>query len=141
MWNPDIKTINITKLVPTIFKAWCDYFEYVSYLPHSIASTVLNECLNLITMDFNWSTQPWRIIQQKISSMKTSINHFWRVWPVTAPSPYTTQVLFCVSVALYLSRNNKYAENVAFPSILNCKMAAQKFTNFNKFFLKCMLIW
>ena len=36
MWNPDIKTINITKLVPRIFKAWCDYFEYVSYLPHGV---------------------------------------------------------------------------------------------------------
>ena len=36
MWNPDIKIINITNLVPRIFKVWCDYFEYVSYLPHGV---------------------------------------------------------------------------------------------------------
>ena len=34
--EPNIKAINITKLVQMIFSAWSGYFEYVGYLPHGI---------------------------------------------------------------------------------------------------------
>ena len=33
MWNPNIKVINITKLVQMIFKALFGYFEYVGLSP------------------------------------------------------------------------------------------------------------
>ena len=70
MWNPNIKVINITKLVQIIFNAWCGYFEYVSYLPRGLTLIVLNYCLNLIAINFNWSIWPLNIIQQEIYSMK-----------------------------------------------------------------------
>ena len=73
---------NITKLMRMIFNAWCGYFEYVGYLPSSITLITLSECLDLITINFNWSTGPWSTIQWEISSTKLhkllltcSINH------------------------------------------------------------------
>ena len=33
-WNTNVKTINITKLLRMIFKAWFGYFEYISHLLH-----------------------------------------------------------------------------------------------------------
>ena len=36
MWNPNIKAINIPKLVQMILSAWFGYFEYVSHLLHGI---------------------------------------------------------------------------------------------------------
>ena len=63
-------TSNITKLVQMILSAWFGYFEYVDYLPHGILLTVLKYCLSFIAIMFNWSTQPWSIIQQKITHKK-----------------------------------------------------------------------
>ena len=41
-WNPNIKAINITKLVQMIFSAWFGYFEYVGYLLWHITLIVLS---------------------------------------------------------------------------------------------------
>ena len=61
---------NITKLMQMVFNAWFGYFEYVGYLPRGITLIILNECLDLIAINFNWSTGPWSIIQWEISSTK-----------------------------------------------------------------------
>ena len=42
MWNPNIKEINITRLVLMIFKAWFGYFKYVGYLLCGITLIALN---------------------------------------------------------------------------------------------------
>ena len=42
MWNPNIKAINITKMVQMIFNAWFGYFEYVNYLLSGITLIVSN---------------------------------------------------------------------------------------------------
>ena len=53
-----------------IFNAWFGYFEYVGYLPRGITLIILNECIDLIDINFNWSTWLWNNIQQGISSTK-----------------------------------------------------------------------
>ena len=50
--NPNIKVVNITKLV---FQAWFGYFAYVSYLPHGTKSIVLNQCLRFSSVQFSCS--------------------------------------------------------------------------------------
>ena len=70
MWNPNIKVINITKLVQMIFNTWLEYFEYIGYLSCSITLIILNECIDLINIHFNWSTWLWKNVQQEISCTK-----------------------------------------------------------------------
>ena len=70
MWNPNIKVINIIKLVQMIFNTWLEYFEYIGYLSCGITLIILNECIDLIDINFNWSTWLWNNIQQGISSTK-----------------------------------------------------------------------
>jgi len=57
MWNPNVKVINITKVVQMIFIVWFGYSEYVGYLPCGITLVVLYSCLDLIAVNFNKSTQ------------------------------------------------------------------------------------
>ena len=59
MWNPNIKVINITKLVQMIFNTWLEYFEYIGYLSRGITLIILNECIDLTDIHFNWSTWLW----------------------------------------------------------------------------------
>ena len=40
--EPNVKLINITKLVQVIFNAWFGYFEHVGYLSCSIMLIILN---------------------------------------------------------------------------------------------------
>ena len=45
----------------------------IGYLSHKIMLIiliVLNECLNLISINFNWSPKSWSIMQQEISRAK-----------------------------------------------------------------------
>ena len=53
MWNPNIKAINITKLVQMIFNIWFGNFEYVGCLSCSRTLIVLNQCPNLISVNFH----------------------------------------------------------------------------------------
>ena len=98
--------------------------------PACIMLIVLNLCLYLITLNFSRSTQPWSIIKQEISNIKFQ-KRLWHIRSVTEPSPYTAQTFFffCFAFRLcfYLSWVSKaaYAENVAFSSIFNIKMAMQ----------------
>ena len=51
----------------------------IGYLTHKIMLImliVLNECLNLISINFNWSPKSWSIIQQKNLQGKTSQTTF-----------------------------------------------------------------
>ena len=105
MWIPNIEVIKLTMLMEMIFRAWFWYFEYVLYLRPDIMLIVLNEYLNLITVNFIWPTWSWSIIQREISSMK--LWPFWHDQSVTEPSPYTLQVFFALHLCFYLSSNNK----------------------------------
>ena len=68
-------------------------------------------------------------------------NYFWHIQSVTAPSPYTAQIFFCILLCFYLSWNNKtwLPKMLASTSIFNIKIAIQKFTNFKKFFFRFYL--
>ena len=88
MWNPNIKAINITKLVQIIFSTWFGHFEYVGYLPHGIPFIVLSYCLDLITINFKRSTDCGASSSKKFPAWNFT-NHFWHIWSVTATSPYT----------------------------------------------------
>ena len=95
MWNPDIKVINITKLVQLIFNARFGYFEYISYLLHHV--NCCSQCLNCIAINFNWSTSGTS--SSKKSLVRNFTNPFRHVQSVTGPSPYAAQIFFCISVA------------------------------------------
>ena len=142
MWNPNVKTIHITKLVQMIFNAWFGYFEYVSYLLRGIILIVCNYCFDLIPINFNWSSRPWSIVQQEISRTKLrkpllthSISH-------STFSIHRTNLFVCFSCVftfLEIMKHNM-PKMLLFSSIFSIKMATQKFTNFDVFF-KCTLIW
>jgi len=55
MWSPNIKAMNITKLVQMILSTWFGYFEYIDYLLYGLRLIVLNQCLDLIPINLNWS--------------------------------------------------------------------------------------
>ena len=104
MWNPDIKTINITKLVQMIFSTWFGYFEYVN-CPMWYNADVFN----LIAISFNWSTWLWSIIQPEIFNMKLceplllhSVSHS------TFPRHYTNLFLHftCIFTFLEIIKHN-----------------------------------
>ena len=141
MRNPNMKAIHITKLVRMIFNAWFGYFEYVGYLPHGITLILLNYCFNLIGINFNWSTYREALSSEKSPSWNIT-NHFWHIRSVTAPSPHAAQIFFYVSVFTFLEIINIICRKCCFfSSLFNITMATQKFTNFDKSFYKCMLIW
>ena len=74
------------------------------------------------------------------------LNHFWQVWSVTEPS-LTLCKSFCVCVCfsyiftfLEIIKHNT-SKCHSFSSIFNIKVAMKKFTNFDNFLKKSMLIW
>ena len=113
MWNPNIKVINITKLVQMIFTTWFGYSEYVGYLPCGIMLFVLN--VLIWSLSTSTGLSDCSIIQREISSMKLpkplvthSISH-------STLSIHRTN-LFVFQLHFYLSWNNKawHAVNVSF---------------------------
>ena len=69
MWNPNFHAINIP--------SWCRWFTRldsdilsVLVILRGITLIILNECLGLIAINFNWSIRLWSVIQQEISSTK-----------------------------------------------------------------------
>ena len=138
MWNPNIKAINITKLVQMIFSAWFGYFEYVGYLPRRIMLIVLNVSIWLLST--STSLPNHGASSSEKSPARNFANHVWHVWSVTAPSPHTAQIFFflhfsCVFTFLEIIKHNM-PKMLLFSNILHFgKMATQKFTNFDEFFL------
>ena len=134
MWNPNIKAINITKLVQMIFSAWFGYFEYVGYLPRGMTLIVLNKCLDLITINFNWSTQPWSTVQREISSTQTTFEMFDQSQQLLH---MRHKSFFAFQLRFYLSWKIKHnmPKMLLLSSIFSIKMATQKFTNFDVYFL------
>ena len=99
-----------------------------------------SQCLNLTAINFNWSTWPWSIVQWGISSTKLckalltrSIRHG------LFSTRCTNHFLHFSCVFTFLEI--KCQKHCISSSIFNIKMATQKFTNFDKFFKKCTLIW
>ena len=136
MWNPNIKVINITKLVEMIVNAWFGYFEYVGCLLHSILLTDLKQCIDLIAVNFNWSTPPCSIIQWEISSTKFikpllthSISHSTFLY---CTNFFLFGVSFVIFTFLEIIKLNML-KCYFFPAPFNIKMAIQKFINFDKF--------
>ena len=72
-------------------------FEYVCYVPHGIMLIILNLCLDLMAINFNWSAQPWSIIQREISSMKLCK-------PLLTHSiSHSTFSIYCTKLCLHFS--------------------------------------
>ena len=113
MWKLNIKhqSNEHNQALQMIFSTWFGYFECVGYPPCGITLIALNYCLDLIFINFNWSTPPWSIVQWEISSTNLQwffANHFWHVWSVTAPSPYTNLFLrfSCIFTFLEIIKHN-----------------------------------
>ena len=137
MWNPNIKAINVTKLVQMIFNSWFGYFEFGGYLPRGVTLSNRTSCRDLIPV--NWSTRTWSIIQPEISSTKLhgplftcSITH----------SSFSANLCLCFScIFIFLDILNMpkmgyayYAKHnmpkmFLFSFVFNIKMATQKFTS------------
>ena len=68
----------------------------IGYLSHKIMLImliILNECLNLISINFNWSPKSW---SSKKSPGQNFTNHFWYSQFIVVTSPYTVQFILCV---------------------------------------------
>ena len=137
MWNPNINVVNITKPVLMIFSTWFGYFKYVGYFQHGIMWIILNWCLNLIALNFNWSTQLCSIVSEKFLGWNFA-NHLWQIWSVTAPSPYSAHifctVFSCTFTFLEIIKHNM-PKCCFFPSIFSIKVDTQNFTNFDFFLM------
>ena len=103
-WQADSQPLRHQGSPQMIFNAWFGYFEYVGYLLHGITLIVLNYCLDLIVLNFNWSTRLWNIIQREISRMKLlkplltrSISHSIFSIHCTNLFNFAFQLSFCLS--------------------------------------------
>ena len=129
-----------------IFSTWFGYFEYVGYLPCGIMLFVLN--VLIWSLSTSTGLSDWSIIQREISSMKLpplvahstrrgTFNHTWHF----IHTPHKSFLCFsCIFTFLEIIKHNM-PKILLFSSTFNSKMATQKFTNFDKFFFKCTLIW
>ena len=109
MWNPNIKVINITKLVQMIFHTWFGYFEYVSYLLCDITLIVLNY-VSIWSLTTSTGPPDHGASSSEKSAAWNFANHFWHVLSVAAPSPYTAQIFFlcfsCIFTFLEIIKHN-----------------------------------
>ena len=130
--NPNVKEMNIIKLVQMIFNAWFGYFEYASYLSwYNIDCSQLMSQFDHYHFRLVSATMEHHAVRKNPGQNFT--NHSRHFWSVTVPSQYTAEIFFCVfKLHFYLSWNNKasYAKMLLFSFIFNTKMATQKFTNF-----------
>ena len=112
---------------------WFACFEYVSYLPCGITLTVFNVLIWLLSL--STCLPEHGALSSKKPPIRNFTNHFWHIWSVTAPSPYSRQIFFrCVFTFLKIIKHN-IPKCCLLPSIFNIKMPTQKFTNFDKLFL------
>lgn len=111
-----------------IFNAWFGYFQDVGYLLRGITLTVLN----LITINFNWSTWTWSIIQGE--------NLQYDLHKLLTLSPHSAQI-FVFQLHFYLFWNKHNMLKMLFSSIFNIKIATQKLPILIKFLFKCTLMW
>ena len=97
MWNPNVKSIYIIKLVQMIFSTWFGYFEYVGYLPCGMMLISINVSIWLLSTSTGLPDHGV-LSSKKISSMKLqkpllthSISH-------STFSIHCTNLFLCVSV-------------------------------------------
>ena len=128
MWNPNIKAIHITKLVQMIFNAWFGYSEYVGDLPSAITLIVVSYCFDLISINLNWSTRLWSIVQWEISSTKLRKPLGTHSISQRTLSIHCTNLFLCFSCVftfLEIIKHNM-PKMLLFSSIFNIKMTTQK---------------
>ena len=92
-----------------------------------------------VTINFNWSPQLGSNVQQEISNTKLHKPLLTQLIDHITFSVHCLNLFLCVSTFLQIIEHNML-KVLLFSSIFNIKMAIQKFTNFDKFFFKCMLI-
>ena len=145
MWKPNIKVVHITKLVQMIFNTWFGFFEYVGYLPCGITF----DCSQLMSQFDRYQLQlvyltvehrPARNLQHKTSQTTFDIFNQSQHLLHTLHKSFLCVCFSWVFTFLEIIKHN-IPKMLLFSSILNIKMASQKFTNFDKSFLKCTLIW
>ena len=125
-WNWNIEVMNISTLVQMIFDTW---FGWVCWL---FSVNVLIWLLSTSTSLPDHGVSP-----SEITPARNVASCFWHVQSVPAPSLYTAQLFFWVSVAFlpFLKWQNIECQKILlFPSIFNIKIATQKFTGFDNFF-------
>ena len=137
MWNPNVKEINLAKLVQIIFNTWVGYFGYAGYLLCGKILIILNVSVWSLTLQLVY-LKTMEDCSAKNLQHKT-VNHFWHIWSVTERSSYTAWIFFALSVVLTFLEIIKHniSKLLLFSHIFNIKMATQKFTNFDKLFNAC----
>ena len=105
------------------FQPWFGYFEYVGYLLHGLTLIVLNSCLDLIAINFIWSTWPWSSVQREISSTKLCKPLLIRSISLSTFSVHCTNLFLrfgCVFTFLEIIKHNM-PKMLLFSSIFNIK--------------------
>ena len=106
--EPKHQVMTITKLVQMIFNVRCGYFMCVDSLSRGI-NTDSSQSLNMISVNFNWSTRPWTIIQREIFSTKLQ-KPFLTISISHSTPPHTVLILFfcfsCVFTFLETRKHN-----------------------------------
>ena len=102
-----------------------------------------SQCLNLIAINSTGLPNCGASSSERFAAQNFA-NHFWHVR--VSHSTFSTHCtnLFlrfsCVFTFLEIIKHNM-PKMLFFSSIFNIKMATEKFTNFDKSFFKCTLIW
>ena len=94
-------------------------------------------CLNLIAINFNWSTRPWSIVQWEISSTKLRKALLIHLISRSTFSKHCTNLFLhfsCVFTFLEIIKHNM-PKMLLFSSIFNIKISTQKCTNFDDFLM------
>ena len=99
MWNPNIKTIHITKLVQMVFNSRFGYCEYVGHVLHGItlegffSVKVSVWLLSTSTVLF----QPWQNLSNEKSPAQNFASHF------DASVSHSTFSIHCTNLILHFS--------------------------------------
>ena len=137
MWQPNIKAINITKLVQFFSTLDLDIFSMSAASCIVYYWLISNNVLIWLLLTSTGLSHHEASSSEKSPAQNWS-NHFWHIRSVTAPSSHTAHIFFffLVSVVIFtfleIIKHNML-KCYFFPAPFNIKMATQKFINFDKF--------
>ena len=133
MWKLNIKrqSNEHNQALQMTFSIWSGYSECVGYLPCGTMLIGLNCCLDLIFINFNWSTPPWSIVQWEISSgfLQIIFDMFDQSEHLLHTQSFFLLCFSCIFTFLEIIKHNM-------PKMFLLSSIITKFTNFDNYFKK-----